>query len=278
MFSSLTCCPLLVNELDRKKMNYSSRMEYASSAIAKKLFQIMIAKESNLCVAADLTRANEILDLANLIGPHICVLKTHVDIITDFDQNFVKNLKSIAEKHNFLLMEDRKFADIGNTVALQYSEGIYQIGQWADLVTVHSLPGASILKAIKQAIPADQERGVFLLAEMSSSGNLIGQKYVEDTMRLTSDGADKDIIAGIVCQSGDTVVAPGLLQLTPGCQLKESNDELGQQYATPDIVIKDKGADIVVVGRGIIKAKNVEETAKTYKEALWNAYMERVIK
>lgn len=259
-------------------MDYLSRMDYAASPVAKKLIQIMVAKESNLCVAADLTKVNEILDLASLVGPHICILKTHVDIITDFDENFVKSLKSLAEKHNFLILEDRKFADIGNTVALQYSEGIYKIGQWADLVTVHSLPGASILKAIKQAMNSDGQQGVFLLSEMSSSGNLISAKYVEDTMRMATEGADKDIIAGIVCQSPGTVVAPGHLQLTPGCQISESNDELGQQYATPDVVVKEKGADIVVVGRGITKAKNAEETAKTYKEALWNAYMERIIK
>lgn len=267
-----------VNELDRKKMCFKTRMDYAASPITKKLFEIMVSKESNLCVAADLTTAGEILDLATLIGPHICVLKTHVDIITDFDKNFVDNLKSLAEKHNFLIMEDRKFADIGNTVALQYAEGIYKIGSWADLVTVHSLPGASILKALKKAMTSDKEQGVFLLSEMSSSGNLITAKYVEDTMRMASEGSDKDIIAGIVCQSPDTVVAPGLIQLTPGCQIKESNDELGQQYATPDVVVKEKGADVVVVGRGITNAKNAEETAKIYKEALWNAYMERIIK
>lgn len=269
---------LPVNELDRKKMCFKSRQDYAASPITKKLFEIMVAKESNLCVAADLTKASEILDLVALIGPHICILKTHVDIISDFDENFVKTLKALAEKHNFLIMEDRKFADIGNTVALQFAEGIYRIGTWADLVTVHSLPGPSILKALKSVMGSEKEQGVFLLSEMSSSGNLISAKYVEDTMRMATEGVDKDIIAGIVCQSPDTVVSPGLLQLTPGCQIKESNDELGQQYATPEVVVKEKGADIVVVGRGITKAKKAEETAKVYKEALWNAYMERIIK
>lgn len=259
-------------------MCFKSRQDYAASPITKKLFEIMVAKESNLCVAADLTKASEILDLVALIGPHICILKTHVDIISDFDENFVKTLKALAEKHNFLIMEDRKFADIGNTVALQFAEGIYRIGTWADLVTVHSLPGPSILKALKSVMDSEKEQGVFLLSEMSSSGNLISAKYVEDTMRMATEGVDKDIIAGIVCQSPDTVVSPGLLQLTPGCQIKESNDELGQQYATPEVVVKEKGADIVVVGRGITKAKKAEETAKVYKEALWNAYMERIIK
>jgi uridine monophosphate synthetase len=44
----------------------------------------------------------------------------------------------------------RKFADIGNTVALQYTKGLFRIADWADLVTVHALPGEGILQALEQ--------------------------------------------------------------------------------------------------------------------------------
>lgn len=259
-------------------MNYLSRMDFVKCPVVKTLIELMVAKESNLCIAADLTSAREILDLAEIVGPYICIFKTHIDIIVDVDDRFIKSLQALAKQHNFLLMEDRKFADIGNTVSLQYSQGIYKIHNWADLVTVHSLPGQGVLKAIKSCLTTEKQRAVFLLAEMSSSGNLISPKYIEDTLALATDEPNVDVVAGIVCQSPDTVVSPGLLQLTPGCQLAEINDELGQVYATPDVVVKEKGADIVVVGRGIIKAKNVEDAAKTFKDALWNAYMERVIK
>lgn len=97
----------------------------------------MSTKETTLCLAADLTDATEILNLAEQVGPYICAFKTHIDIVEDFTPNLIKSFKEIAERHNFVLFEDRKFADIGKTVELQYSKGLYQISSWASLVTVH---------------------------------------------------------------------------------------------------------------------------------------------
>ena len=54
----------------------------------------------------------------------------------DFDPKVPLTLKELAEKHDFLLFEDRKLADIGKTVEEQM-RGPFQIASWADLVTVH---------------------------------------------------------------------------------------------------------------------------------------------
>lgn len=79
-----------------------------------------------------------------------------------------------------------------------------------------------------------------------------------------------------MCQAHDVVSSPSLLQLTPGVNMKNSNDNLGQKYESPSDVILVKGADIAVVGRGIYEAENPAEAAKVYKEWLWNTYLERV--
>jgi len=69
-----------------------------------------------LAFSADVSNKEQLLELLDKIGSEICIVKTHCDIIEDFDHKFVQNLQDLAEKHNFLLFEDRKFADIGSVV------------------------------------------------------------------------------------------------------------------------------------------------------------------
>ena len=47
------------------------------------------------------------------------------------------------------------------------------------------------------------------------------------------------------------------------------------QYVSPEKAVKERGADIVIVGRGITEAGDVAEAAEKYRTAAWNAYQER---
>jgi orotidine-5'-phosphate decarboxylase len=61
----------------------------------------------------------------------------------------VHQLVNLTLKNNFLIFEDRKVADIGNTAKLQFSQGMYKISQWADVVNAHSITGPGIISGLK---------------------------------------------------------------------------------------------------------------------------------
>jgi hypothetical protein len=59
----------------------------------------MARKRTNLSVAADVDTAEDMLTLADAVGPHVAVLKTHVDVFDTWTDEHARRLKELAEKH-----------------------------------------------------------------------------------------------------------------------------------------------------------------------------------
>ena len=244
-----------------KRASYEQKLEIAQHPVSKKLLEIAIEKKSNLIASADVITTQELLDFAEKVGPNIVALKTHIDIITDFDPDkTILPLKDIAAKYNFLLMEDRKFADIGSTQELQFSYGMYKISNWADFVTAQVIGGYDSLECFRNV-------GVVAILSMSSKGTLTDANYFEEAQKVAI--SHPNVIGGV----SQKPVSDDLLLFTPGVNLEVKGDGKGQQYNTPEHVFSTLHTDFMIVGRGIYKSDDQEKASLSYKIAGWDAYL-----
>ncbi|PFH61694.1 hypothetical protein XA68_16577 [Ophiocordyceps unilateralis] len=353
------------------KATYDVRAQAATHPLARYLLRLMGLKASNLCLSADVATARELLHMADKVGPSIVVLKTHYDMVSGWDfhpqTGTGPKLASLARRHGFLIFEDRKFGDIGNTVEMQYTAGSARIIEWAHMTNVNMVPGkasvASLAKAadrwleryhyevrtsVSAGIPTTDDlddtgsshddhdepvrndgrkgsivsvttvtqqyepansprlaknmaagdemlfpgieeapinRGLLILAQMSSQGNFMNADYTRACVDAARE--HRDFVMGFVSQESlNSEPDDQFLHMTPGCQLPSHDDDSngaapqgdgkGQQYKTPQNIIGLCGADIVIVGRGILKAGDPRDEAERYRSAAWKAYLERV--
>lgn len=125
-------------------------------------------------------------------------------------------------------------------------------------------------------------RSLLLLAEMSSEGHLMTPDYQQKTVDIARN--HREFVMGFIAQrSLNTQPEDCFITMTPGCQLpppgqegKKLGDALGQQYNTPHKLIFDQGCDIIIVGRGIVRAQDRMSEAERYRKAAWSAYEERI--
>lgn len=294
---------------------YADRVAAFTNPAAKALLETMERKKTNLSVSVDVTRKDDLLKIVDAVGPDVCLVKvclttpndcklttlahdmtlrlhaqTHIDIVEDFDLDLTRQLTSLSEKHDFLIFEDRKFADIGNTVSLQYSSGVHKIASWSHITNAHLVPGPGIITGLAE-VGQPLGRGLLLLAEMSSKGNLTGGEYGQKCVQAALDD-ETGFTCGFIAmnridEQRSQPTQRDFLVLTPGVGLDVKGDGKGQQYRTPDQVIRESGCDVIIVGRGIYGAllaqgstpeafKTVKEQAARYKKAGWDAYLQRV--
>lgn len=245
------------------------QLREVSHPVSQRLLHIAESKQSNLILSADVTTAAQLLELAQQIGDRICMLKTHVDMLPDFTADTAAQLRRIANERQFLILEDRKFADIGNTVQLQFTSPLFNIPQWADAVTVHVIGGASSIEAMR-----DMQTGLgfVIIAQMSTADTLTDKNYIDKAVQIGE--THKDCVIGFVAQQRISTDF-GLLQFTPGVHLSATGDSKGQTYNSPDTAFGSRHTDFMIVGRGIYAHPQPATEAARYQQAGWTAYQNR---
>lgn len=258
---------------------WGERWDNSTSDIARQYMEVASRKKTLVCLAADRRTMSGLFELIDSVGPYLAALKTHVDLIDDWTPESWSEFCKKAHDADLLIFEDRKFADIGK-ISRDQMAGVYDIRSWSDLVTAHLISGPDIVDGL-QAGWRDVGRsgGVLLLAQMSSRGNLLNPDYTDEVVSkgrnhpgvfgFIGNGSRPDELAELRSKVGNEKMI-----WTPGVNLNVGDGEMGQRYGDPrDAVLA--GSDCIIVGSGIHRSENPEDSAKAYAAASWNALLER---
>lgn len=266
-----------VDQANQSAETLNATQEQTANSNTRTLIKLIKQKKSNLVASLDVDNQRDFFRILNAVADDIVLVKTHVDILNDFDTSFINKLKKLASDKKFMIFEDRKFADIGNTVRKQFHEGVYKIAEWANFITVHALPGDGILNGLFD--DSSSHCSAFLLAAMSAKGALITDAYTRNTIAMGDRFREK--VSGFIgfaknledLKKLKAKIPQDMLLLMPGVNLDVKGDNLGQQYVTVKDAVQG-GADLIIVGRGIIGQKEPGKAAARYREEGWKALTE----
>ena len=178
-------------------LTFKERARACSHNVTVQLMLLIERKQSNLCFSADFTNSGDLLAMTDLIGPEICMLKTHFDMVKDFTAETASALQHLAEKHNFLLFEDRKYSDIGQTVKLQYGPATRNDtnaaagdrtspSQWAHITDAHIVSGPG-----KSRVRGDVLYKLGVLTYSHRCCRWFGSRWKEDASWFASSSANE---------------------------------------------------------------------------------------
>lgn len=174
------------------RSSFDERALKTTHPLSAYLLRLMAIKKSNLCLSADVSTTNQLLHLAEAIGPSIVVLKTHYDLISNWDYHpstgTGARLNRLARRHGFLVFEDRKFGDIGSTVQAQYVEGSAKIIEWSHITNVNMVPGKAVVDTMAEAAARWRQRKHYEV-KTDISAEAVGDSDEDED---DEDGEDSD--------------------------------------------------------------------------------------
>lgn len=153
---------------------------------------------------------------------------------------------------------------------------------WARSLSASEPSPTDSEEALRRLGPPPHARALLAIAEMSSEGNLITPKYTSACISAAREHSD--FVMGFISQHSLNSAAtdifvnftPGINLPPEGCKEGETGDGMGQMWRSPREAVVKNGADVIIVGRGVLGAKDRKAEAERYRKMSWEAYEQRI--
>lgn len=235
-------------------------------------------KHPKLIVALDVNSYRKAVRLVKQLSPYVKVFKVGNILFTQCGPKIVKYI----HKRRAKVFLDLKYNDIPNTVSKAAIEatkmGVY-------MLNVHALSGKEAMRLTAEAV-AEEARRLDIFKPILVAVTVLTSLHEEDLAPLGLKGSIEDVVlrlADMTEQSGfDGIVASpkeikaikkkfgeDFVIVTPGIRPEWAKGPSDQKRVmTPSEAIKG-GADFIVVGRPIIKARKPAKAVQKILEEIY---------
>ncbi len=213
--------------------------------------------KKKLAFALDVTDIKQAQKIVDEISGLDIIIKVGYVLFIKGGNSFIKDLKN----KNFEVFLDLKLHDIPNTVYNGVSAA-KDLG--VDYLTLHTLGGPDMLV---RAVEAKENSNLKLLGVTILTSHkedyidYIGSRYTIDelALKLAKTGIELGL-DGIVCSANEVKkikneIKKQFLAVVPGIRLEGGESDDQSRVSTPKAAI-ESGADILVIGRPILRAKD----------------------
>lgn len=222
---------------------------------------------SPIWVAIDTPNIEQATTIARAVGKHVGGLKLGLEF---FCANGLHGVHAMAELGRPIFL-DLKLHDIPNTVA----KAVQSLRPLAPaILTVHASGGRAMMEDAKAAAPTGTKVvGVSVLTSLDASDlAAAGMKSdVHDQVERLTDLAREAGLDGVVCSGAEVAHAKSLWHdgyfVVPGVRPKNWGTGDQKRVVTPRQAL-DNGASILVIGRPITQADDVNAAVRTIEATL----------
>lgn len=252
-------------------VNYRTYSSMFQHQLRVALIDLIIQKKSTLCLSLDYSSWEKCKILIEECGEYIVMVKVHVELFEDYTPNFGKEIKELAKRHKFFVMEDRKCSDVDNISFRQMMGGYFKIDEWASFVTMHGLTFKSCIDYYTRKFKGcsyPSNVSPVVVAQMNSIDNLLDKEYTKKCLDILEEYSESSPV--IICQS-----LPGVsdrLKATPGVVLENKDLVEGRAYRSVETAIEVEGNHIIIVGSAIIFDENPADMARQFAEKSWQSF------
>lgn len=221
-----------------------------------------------IAVALDVPSLTSALYFTELLGSQIAMVKVGLQsYLRDGNDGVVRIRDAAAGAEIFL---DLKLHDIPQTVA--NAIGSLKNLQ-PDVLTIHASGGKEMIKAAVEAAAGIQIAAVTVLTSLADADiEVLSNFKVSDLVLRLADQAVSAGCTALVCSPQEVVgirkvVGSGIRLIVPGVRMATDSTDDQVRIATPASAIA-AGADILVIGRPITKARDPLAQIKEIRSSL----------